>query len=38
MSVELSACFSASEPLILRNITAAVSSDETVAAANESPV
>src|SRR5271166_3596153 len=38
MSVPLSACFSASEPLILRRATAAVRSEETVAAAKLSPV
>ena len=38
MDVSLNACFSASDPLILRSITAAVSNDEMVAAAKESPV
>src|ERR1035438_10857243 len=38
IEVALNACFSVSDPLILRSITAAVSSEETVAAVNESPV
>ena len=38
MEVALNACFSASEPLILRTVNAAVSSEESVAAANVSPV
>src|ERR1700722_1772592 len=38
IAVSANACFSASVPLILRTTTAAVSSEEIVAAANESPV
>ena len=38
MYVALSACFSVSDAVIFRNITAADSSEEIVAAANESPV
>ena len=38
IEVALRACFSVSDAVILRSITAAVSSEETVAAVKESPV
>jgi hypothetical protein len=38
IAVALSACFSTSDPLIFLRVTAAVKSEEIVAAAKESPV